>query len=97
MSPHLDDAVFGCGQWIASSASSIVVTIFAGAPPADAALTAWDAECGFRGGDDVIAARRAEDRTALARLNATPIWLDFRDEHIDAPEAHWSVRSTSRG
>ena len=90
VSPHLDDAVFACGQWIASS-SSIVVTVFAGAPPAGAALTSWDAECGFRAGDDVIAARRAEDREALALLGATPIWLDFRDDQYGEPRTTESI------
>ena len=41
---------------------------------------AWDADCGFAIGDDVIAARRAEDQHALARLNATPLWLEFCDD-----------------
>lgn len=94
VSPHLDDAVFGCGQWIASSPSSIVVTIFAGAPPADAALTAWDAECGFRDGDEVIAARRAEDRAALAQVGATPIWLDFRDDQYGEPRTTQAIADT---
>lgn len=94
VSPHLDDAVFACGQWIASSPSSIVVTIFAGAPPADAVLTAWDAECGFGDGDDVVAARRAEDRAALALLGATPIWLDFRDDQYGEPRTAQTIADT---
>ena len=94
VSPHLDDAVFACGQWIASLPSSIVVTIFAGAPPADAALTSWDAECGFENGDDVIAARRVEDRGALALLRATPVWLDFRDDQYGEPRTTPTIAET---
>jgi LmbE family N-acetylglucosaminyl deacetylase len=81
VSPHLDDAVFACGEWIASSRNATVVTIFAGSASSNAPVTTWDAECGFRDGDDVMALRRNEDRTALGLLGAKPIWLDFRDDH----------------
>ena len=80
VSPHLDDAVFACGQWIASSSHPIVVTIFAGSAPRGAALTPWDEECGFDEDDDVVARRRDEDRAALRILGAHPVWLDFRDD-----------------
>lgn len=79
VSPHLDDAVFACGDRIAASDAPVVVTIFAGFAPAGEP-TAWDRECGFAAGDDVVAIRRAEDRAALAMLGATPVWLDFRDD-----------------
>ena len=85
ISPHLDDAVFACGEWIASSASPLVVTIFAGFPPAGAPLTPWDRECGFGEGDDVIALRRHEDRAALDSLGAAAIQLDFRDDQYGEP------------
>ncbi|HSU45057.1 MAG TPA: PIG-L family deacetylase [Casimicrobiaceae bacterium] len=80
VSPHLDDAVFACGEWIASSANPLVVTIFAGFPRAGAPLTSWDRECGFNEGDDVIALRRDEDRAALDSLGAVAVQLDFRDD-----------------
>jgi LmbE family N-acetylglucosaminyl deacetylase len=32
ISPHLDDAVFGCANWLAEAPGSIVVTVFAGTP-----------------------------------------------------------------
>ncbi len=79
VSPHLDDAVFGCGQLLAVRPGSVVITIFAGAPPTYEAVTEWDALAGFQPGDDVLAARRAEDVHALAALRAHPIWLDFCD------------------
>ncbi len=42
-------------------------------------MTDWDRRCGFADGDDVVGARRREDEEALARLRATPVWLDFLD------------------
>src|SRR5690348_12642328 len=91
VSPHLDDAVFACGEWIASSARPVVVTVFAGAQAGGTALTAWDAECGFRDGDDVIALRREEDRAALDVLAAKPIWLDFRDDQYGEPRTTQAI------
>jgi LmbE family N-acetylglucosaminyl deacetylase len=85
VSPHLDDAVFACGQWIASSQEPRVVTIFAGFAPRDVAPTTWDRECGFNAGDDVVALRRDEDRQALDALGARPLWLDFRDDQYGEP------------
>ena len=76
-SPHLDDAVLSCAGRIARQTSAglavLVVTIFAG--------------CG-RGGTrpprafapfQDIAARRREDRRALAVVGADHLWLDFPD------------------
>lgn len=79
ISPHCDDAVFACGQLLAAHPGSSVVTVFAGRPPAGTPVPEWDQAAGFRAGDDVIGARRAEDRAALHVLAAEPIWLDFCD------------------
>jgi len=79
ISPHLDDAVFGAGERIAAHPQAMVVTVFAGRPPAGTPLTPWDRDAGFDDADDVIGARREEDRTALRALGARPVWLDFRD------------------
>ena len=84
LSPHLDDAVLGCGERLAACAGATVVTVFAGRPPANLPLTPWDAAAGFRPGDDVLGARRAEDASALALLGATPVWLDFMDAQYAA-------------
>ncbi|MEI8000165.1 MAG: PIG-L family deacetylase [Actinomycetes bacterium] len=78
ISPHLDDAALGCGTLLAAHPGSTVVTVFAGRPdsypdPAER----WDAVCGFGPGDEVHAARRAEDAAAMTVLDATPVWLDF--------------------
>ncbi len=79
VSPHCDDAVFACGDFLATHPGAIVVTVFAGRPPPGSALTPWDAAAGFRVPDEVIAARRAEDRAALSLVGALPVWLEFRD------------------
>jgi LmbE family N-acetylglucosaminyl deacetylase len=78
VSPHLDDAVFGCGELLAACPGSIVTTVFAGAPKCGE-LTEWDAAAGFRAGQDVMAARREEDQQALTIVGASPLWLDFCD------------------
>jgi LmbE family N-acetylglucosaminyl deacetylase len=79
VSPHCDDAVFACGQLLAAYPGSLVVTVFAGRPPAGIPLPEWDQAAGFQPGDDVVGARRAEDRAALNVLAAEPVWLDFCD------------------
>ena len=85
LSPHLDDAVLGCGAWIAAHAGVRVLTVFAGAPSAAAPPTEWDAACGFAGAAEAIAARRAEDRAALELLGAEPEWLDWCDDQYGVP------------
>ena len=77
--------MLGAGELLASRPGSVVVTIFAGRPPAGAPLTAWDAAAGFQEGDDVMAARRAEDHAALAVLAACARWLPFRDAQYGGP------------
>jgi LmbE family N-acetylglucosaminyl deacetylase len=84
VSPHLDDAVLGCGALLAARPGATVVTVFAGRPPASMPLPPWDRASGFHDGDDVFGARRREDRAALALLDATPVWLDFLDAQYGA-------------
>jgi LmbE family N-acetylglucosaminyl deacetylase len=89
VSPHLDDAVLGCGRLLAVAPGATVVTLYAGAPDEyPDPMTHWDTIAGFAAGDDVLAARRAEDAAALAVLGATPCWLDFV-EHQYLPRAEW--------
>ncbi len=89
VSPHLDDAVLGCGRFLAAHPGATVVTVYAGAPAAyPDPMTPWDTVAGFVAGDDVLAARRAEDAAALAVLGATPRWLDFV-EHQYLPRREW--------
>ncbi|MFN0281276.1 MAG: PIG-L deacetylase family protein [Kineosporiaceae bacterium] len=79
---HLDDAVLSCGRLLAATPGAVVCTVFAGRPtPTDIrpGATEWDAMCGFAPADDVLAARCAEDDTALSLLGARPVRLDFVD------------------
>lgn len=86
LSPHLDDGILSCGGRMARLAeeggSALLVTLFAGDDPVDppgelaASLRrVWNLPPG-----GVVAARRAEDRTAAARLGAAA-------EHWPFPEA----------
>lgn len=79
LGPHLDDAVLSCGQLLAAHPGSEVVSVFTGGPPDWSGLTEWDAACGFRPGDDVMAARKREDLAALDVVGARPRWLDLRE------------------
>jgi LmbE family N-acetylglucosaminyl deacetylase len=78
ISPHLDDAVFACGELIARHPGAVVLTVFAGVPD-KAQITQWDRGCGFADSRAAMCARRREDREALALLQAMPCWLDFYD------------------
>lgn len=76
VSPHLDDAVLGCGELLTEHPGTVVVTVFSGARTD--LLSDWDRdECGFKQGDDVGAIRRAEDERALKLVGAESRWLDF--------------------
>jgi LmbE family N-acetylglucosaminyl deacetylase len=87
VSPHLDDAVLGCGERLAAHPGAVVLTVFAGRPPAAMPITEWDAAAGFRRGDDVVGLRRAEDAAALRVLHAESVWLDFLDtQYAPAPD-----------
>lgn len=92
VSPHLDDAVFGCGRLLAMFPGSTVATVFAGRPPSPFPLTEWDSAAGFHPGDDVVGARREEDRHALAHLAAEPVWCDFCDSQYHCPATLEQVR-----
>jgi LmbE family N-acetylglucosaminyl deacetylase len=87
ISPHLDDGVLSCGELIAAHRDALVATVMAGRPdPYPSPLPEWDLQSRFRGGDDVVAVRRAEDTSALASLGARCAWLDFLDQQY-APAA----------
>ena len=76
----MDDAVLSCGQLLAASPGSHVVTIFSGGPQSVRRLPQWDELSDqFKPGDDVMALRREEDRAALRLLDARAHHLDFWD------------------
>jgi len=87
ISPHYDDGVLSCGEVLAGAPGAVVITVFGGSPAAYDSLTPWDAACGFTGLEDVVAARREEDRRALRRLGASPAWLPFCDRQYGSPPA----------
>jgi LmbE family N-acetylglucosaminyl deacetylase len=74
-SPHLDDAVYSCGGQIAQQRKAgervLVVTLFGD----DTQAPRWGVAHRFGG----FSARRAEDRAALARLDADYVWFNHPD------------------
>jgi LmbE family N-acetylglucosaminyl deacetylase len=85
ISPHLDDAVFGCGALLAANPGSVVLTVFAGTPR-DEHRTDWDRRCGFANAHDAMRVRRCEDDEALVLLKAHPLHLGFLDsQYGDTP------------
>jgi len=86
VSPHLDDAVLGCGNFMSAHPGAVVVTVFAGNPPAYPTdpMRKWDVQSGFEPGDDVMETRRHEDDAALDLVGAIPVHLEFI-EHTYLP------------
>ena len=85
ISPHLDDAVFGCGELIAARPGAVVITVCAAVPPQSWTLPEWDAACGFSSARQALLARRREDRSALEFLGADPCWLSCWDSQYRLP------------
>lgn len=77
-SPHLDDAVLSCGQFLAGRPDAHLVTVFAGEPPTDVSTT-FDRNSGFQTAQQAIYARRLEDERAAKRLHAHAVHLAFVD------------------
>jgi LmbE family N-acetylglucosaminyl deacetylase len=77
ISPHPDDAVLSCGQFLARHPGATVVAVFCGFPVTyPDPPNRWAVLSGFDAGDDIVGLRRDEDRRALAVLGATPMHLD---------------------
>jgi LmbE family N-acetylglucosaminyl deacetylase len=86
LSPHADDAVFGC--WSALDQGDrevVVVNVFAGLPPPGTS-GGWDRECGVPDSVEMMKRRRMEDERALARVDVTPVHLDFLDMQYTAED-----------
>jgi LmbE family N-acetylglucosaminyl deacetylase len=79
-SPHLDDAVLSCGQYLAGRPDAVVMTIFAGTPQAETVTTAYDQQCGFGAALEATTSRIEEDKLALAVLGCTECHLPFTDQ-----------------
>ncbi|HWP18224.1 MAG TPA: PIG-L family deacetylase [Burkholderiaceae bacterium] len=96
ISPHLDDGVFACGQLLAAHPGSTVLTVFAGVPETADEAPEWDVRCGFDSAEAAMAARREEDRQALAQLGAKPLWLSFVDSQYGQPPEAGALRAALR-
>ncbi len=88
LSPHLDDVVYSCGGTIGVQVGvglrPLVITVFAGVPPARQELSPFalyvHRTMGF--GHDAqatVTTRRQEDANALDYLGADYLWLDYPD------------------
>ncbi|QAU34031.1 PIG-L family deacetylase [Janthinobacterium sp. 17J80-10] len=88
ISPHGDDAIFACGEVMASRRGLILVSLFAGLPSPALPLTDWDAAGGFSNTHEAVVQRREEHGRAVELLHATPILLDFLgSQYSDPPGA----------
>lgn len=79
VSPHLDDAVLSCGQFLAGRPDVIVATVFAGIPE-DTITTAYDRKCGFELSHEAMATRRREDEVAVMLLGGQHVHLPHLDD-----------------
>lgn len=86
VSPHLDDAVFGCAGLLARHPGAIVCTVFAG-EPRERMKTPWDASCGFADSHVAMRVRWREEERALAICEAQPLRLGFLDAQYGATPA----------
>ncbi len=87
VSPHPDDAVLSCGQFLARHPGATVVTVYCGTPERyPDPPNRWSVLSGFRASDDSVAIRRDEDRRAMGRLGATPVHLDFVETDLQPNE-----------
>ena len=80
ISPHLDDAVLGCGELLAATPGAVVLSIFSGAGKDPTISTNWDTACGFESAQQALSARLMEDDAALGLLDARPLRLNFPDD-----------------
>lgn len=85
VSPHLDDLVLGCGQFMGGRSDVFAVTVLAGTPSEGTMQTPYDRLCGFGTAEQAMAIRRDEDIAACAYLGATPLHLNFLDSQYGQP------------
>ncbi|TDG03412.1 GlcNAc-PI de-N-acetylase [Paraburkholderia guartelaensis] len=78
VSPHLDDAAFGCAALLATCSGACVCTVFAGFP-APPQRTEWDRAAGFYDSTQAMRERMREDDRALTYFGARAIRLPFLD------------------
>jgi hypothetical protein len=76
VSPHLDDAVLSAWHALTRSRRPIVVTCFAGLPPAGS-QGYWDLAGQVADGRSAMEQRRVEDRRAIALVDGEAVHLDL--------------------
>src|SRR6266704_2314239 len=86
LSPHFDDVVYSCGGTLGIQVSvglrPLVITIFGGAPAANAEISSFANTTQSKWGlgrlpANIIEARRQEDAAALDLLGVDYLWLDY--------------------
>ncbi len=102
LSPHLDDAVYSCGGTLGVQVSCglrpLVISIFAGGPPADTQLSPLAGQiqremgAGSQSPAELIAARRKEDAAALDLLQVDYLWLDYPDAIYRGTPAYYNSK-----
>ncbi len=103
LSPHLDDAVYSCGGTLGVQVSCglrpLVITVFAGSPPADTQLSPLAREiqrsmgAGSQPPAQLVAGRHQEDSAALDYLQADYLWLDYPDAIYRGTPAYYNSQS----
>jgi LmbE family N-acetylglucosaminyl deacetylase len=104
LSPHFDDAVYSCGGTIALQArqgkNPLITTVFAGIPSSKQFFNLFalrvQRDMGVRfplwcNPHGIIRVRRNEDGIALAYLQATPLWLSYRDSIYRGLPAYYTT------
>jgi LmbE family N-acetylglucosaminyl deacetylase len=70
ISPHFDDAVLSCGEWIDQESTAYVLTILGGVPRTEI-VTDYDVRSGWKNSTDAMIGRMKENARACMLL-ATP-------------------------
>ncbi|NJQ15865.1 PIG-L deacetylase family protein [Streptomyces bohaiensis] len=80
LSPHFDDAALSVAGLLPRLPGPVtVLTVHAGPPPADAAVSWWDASCGFTSAAEAHGVRDAEDSRACDLLGVARRTLGHPD------------------
>jgi LmbE family N-acetylglucosaminyl deacetylase len=107
LSPHFDDIVYACGGTLGVQVSvalrPLVITVFAGMPPANMRISSLAEqvlrEGGFRPQDhaDAVSTRRLEDAAAMNYLHVDYLWLDYFDAIFRGTPAYYTSQSALIG
>lgn len=101
LSPHFDDVAYACGGTLGVQVSSglrpLVITVFGGAPAANAALSPFAQEQHRRWGADptrepghMVEIRQQEDAQALDYLQSDYFWLNYPEAIYRGTPAYYN-------